>query len=204
MDHPTVGELRARGAWGQEIVGETTNSQRSARQLRIASPKGGQTGTELPSNGGPPFEGGARRCRKASYLPRRSDLPILSALPRFSVNPAVVAQLITWGSVMQDHSSETGKLIELARQGEAEPFSRPREDRRDRLPRTLRLRLDPRLAGRVKPSDGIQQPYTEACRPPASGTCGRSDGCAACSSIRRLTCSGGGDHEREVEAGSVG
>jgi RNA polymerase sigma-70 factor (ECF subfamily) len=63
---------------------------------------------------------------------------------------------------MTDLSSETNRLLRQAAQGNPEQFGAVLERYRPRLRRMVALRLDPRLQGRVDPSDVIQETYLEA------------------------------------------
>jgi RNA polymerase sigma-70 factor (ECF subfamily) len=63
---------------------------------------------------------------------------------------------------MTDDSSETSRLLRQAAQGDPDRFGAMLEQYRDRLRRLVALRLDPRLAGRIDPSDVIQETYLEA------------------------------------------
>src|SRR5215472_13321584 len=63
---------------------------------------------------------------------------------------------------MTDLSSETNRLLRQAAQGDPEQFGAVLERCRPRLRRMLALRIDPRLHGRIDPSDVIQETYLEA------------------------------------------
>ena len=63
---------------------------------------------------------------------------------------------------MGDESSETNRLLRQGAQGDPEQFGALLEDSRPRLRRMIALRLDPRLHGRIDPSDVIQETYLEA------------------------------------------
>jgi RNA polymerase sigma-70 factor (ECF subfamily) len=63
---------------------------------------------------------------------------------------------------MTDLSSETNRLLRKAAQGDPEQFGAVLERYRPRLRRMVALRLDPRLQGRIDPSDVIQETYLEA------------------------------------------
>src|SRR6516165_4823205 len=63
---------------------------------------------------------------------------------------------------MSDESSETNRLLCQEAQGDSLPFSALLEQSRPRLRRMVALRLDPRLHGRIDPSDVIQETYLEA------------------------------------------
>jgi RNA polymerase sigma-70 factor (ECF subfamily) len=63
---------------------------------------------------------------------------------------------------MCDDSSETNRLLQQAAQGDPERVGAMLEQHRPRLRRMIALRLDPRLHGRIDPSDVIQETYLEA------------------------------------------
>ena len=63
---------------------------------------------------------------------------------------------------MSDESSETNRLLWQDAQGDPEQFGALLEQSRPRLRRMVALRLDPRLHGRIDPSDVIQETYLEA------------------------------------------
>jgi RNA polymerase sigma-70 factor (ECF subfamily) len=63
---------------------------------------------------------------------------------------------------MADDSSEMNRLLRQASQGDPGRVGASLEQYRDRLRRLIALRLDPRLAGRIDPSDVIQETYLEA------------------------------------------
>src|SRR5262245_54820073 len=63
---------------------------------------------------------------------------------------------------MTDGSSETHRLLRQGSQGDPERFGAMLEEYRPRLRRMVALRLDPRMAGRIDPSDVIQETYLEA------------------------------------------
>jgi RNA polymerase sigma-70 factor (ECF subfamily) len=63
---------------------------------------------------------------------------------------------------MTDDASETERLLRQAAAGDAEQFGALLEQHRPRLRRMVALRLDPRLQGRIDPSDVIQETYLEA------------------------------------------
>jgi RNA polymerase sigma-70 factor (ECF subfamily) len=63
---------------------------------------------------------------------------------------------------MTDMSSETNRLLRQAAQGDSEQFGAVLERYCPRLRRMVALRLDPRLQGRIDPSDVIQETYLEA------------------------------------------
>jgi RNA polymerase sigma-70 factor (ECF subfamily) len=65
---------------------------------------------------------------------------------------------------MQHNSSATGRLIELARAGDASALSELFARHRERLRRMVQMRLDWRLHGRIDASDVIQEAYLEAAR----------------------------------------
>jgi RNA polymerase sigma-70 factor (ECF subfamily) len=63
---------------------------------------------------------------------------------------------------MADDPSGTGRLLREAAQGDPERLGALLEQHRPRLRRMVALRLDPRLHGRIDPSDVIQEAYLEA------------------------------------------
>jgi RNA polymerase sigma-70 factor (ECF subfamily) len=58
--------------------------------------------------------------------------------------------------------SESSDLLRRAGQGDAQALGQLLETHRKRLRRMVRLRLDPRLQGRIDPSDVIQEAYLQA------------------------------------------
>jgi RNA polymerase sigma-70 factor (ECF subfamily) len=65
---------------------------------------------------------------------------------------------------MEHNSSTTGRLIELARAGDASALGELFAQHRERLRRMVQMRLDWRLHGRIDASDVIQEAYLEATR----------------------------------------
>lgn len=63
---------------------------------------------------------------------------------------------------MTQDASDTPELLRRAGQGDAQALGQLLEAQRKRLRRMVRLRLDPRLQGRIDPSDVIQETYLEA------------------------------------------
>ncbi len=63
---------------------------------------------------------------------------------------------------MTGDSSDTDRLLRSAAKGDREDWGRLLAQHRGRLRRMIALRLDPRLQGRVDPSDVIQEAYLEA------------------------------------------
>jgi len=63
---------------------------------------------------------------------------------------------------MADDSSETNRLLRQAARGDPGRFGALLEEYRPRLRRMVALRLDPRLHGRIDPSDVIQETYLDA------------------------------------------
>src|SRR5262245_51514013 len=63
---------------------------------------------------------------------------------------------------MTDSASETTRLLRQANQGDPEQFGAMLERYRPRLRRMIALRLNPRLQGRIDPSDVIQETFLEA------------------------------------------
>jgi RNA polymerase sigma-70 factor, ECF subfamily len=63
---------------------------------------------------------------------------------------------------MTSDGSETERLLHRAAQGDRQGWGALLERHRQRLRRMVALRLDPRLQGRVDPSDVIQEAYLEA------------------------------------------
>jgi RNA polymerase sigma-70 factor, ECF subfamily len=68
------------------------------------------------------------------------------------------------GILMECNSSDTGRLIELARAGDASALNELFARHRERLRRMVQMRLDWRLQGRIDASDVIQDAYLEASR----------------------------------------
>jgi len=65
---------------------------------------------------------------------------------------------------MPSSMSETLRRIDRAAQGDQKAWSELLDEYRGRLRRMVALRLDPRLQGRVDPSDVIQEAYIDAAR----------------------------------------
>jgi RNA polymerase sigma-70 factor (ECF subfamily) len=63
---------------------------------------------------------------------------------------------------MADDTSETNQWLRRATHGDPEQFGALLEEYRPRLRRMVALRLDPRLHGRIDPSDVIQETFLEA------------------------------------------
>jgi RNA polymerase sigma-70 factor (ECF subfamily) len=63
---------------------------------------------------------------------------------------------------MSDDPSATANLLRRAGAGDAVALGELLNSYRSRLRRMVRLRLDPRLAGRIDPSDVLQEAYLEA------------------------------------------
>jgi RNA polymerase sigma-70 factor (ECF subfamily) len=63
---------------------------------------------------------------------------------------------------MPTDSSESSDLLRRAGDGDAAALGQLLESYRKRLRRMVRLRLDPRLQGRIDPSDVLQESYLEA------------------------------------------
>ena len=63
---------------------------------------------------------------------------------------------------MTENASELVRLLRRATDGDPGRFGALLEECRPRLRRMVALRLDPRLAGRIDPSDVIQETYLEA------------------------------------------
>src|SRR6516165_2507319 len=66
------------------------------------------------------------------------------------------------GAVMTTDPRESSDLLRRAGQGDAQALGQLLGTHRKRLRRMVRLRLDPRLQGRIDPSDVIQEAYLEA------------------------------------------
>jgi RNA polymerase sigma-70 factor (ECF subfamily) len=66
------------------------------------------------------------------------------------------------GSLMENNSAESVRLIELARAGDAAAVGELFTRHRDRLRRMVDLRLDRRLQGRVDASDVVQDGFVDA------------------------------------------
>ena len=67
-------------------------------------------------------------------------------------------------TLMEHNSSETVRLIEQARRGDAAALNELFTRHRDRLRRMVQMRLDWRLHGRIDASDVIQDAYLAAAR----------------------------------------
>src|SRR5262245_56797733 len=68
------------------------------------------------------------------------------------------------GTLMENNSDETVRLIELARGGNPAALNEIFSHHRDRLRRMVELRLDRRLQGRFDPTDVIQESYLDITR----------------------------------------
>jgi len=66
------------------------------------------------------------------------------------------------GTAKTGDSSETDRFLRLAGEGDQESWGALLEQHGGRLRRMVALRLDPRLQGRIAPSDVIQETYLEA------------------------------------------
>jgi RNA polymerase sigma-70 factor (ECF subfamily) len=66
--------------------------------------------------------------------------------------------------LMNGDASDTHRRLEQAAAGENEAWRSLLDEHHDRLRRMVALRLDPRLQGRVDPSDVLQEAYLEASR----------------------------------------
>ena len=66
--------------------------------------------------------------------------------------------------LMGDSTNESGDLIERAGAGDMRALAEVLERNRERLKQMVRTRLDPRLRGRLDPSDVIQEAYLDAAR----------------------------------------
>src|SRR5689334_9845699 len=64
----------------------------------------------------------------------------------------------------ESHADELLKLIEQAVEGDEQAWQRIMSDHWPRLRRMVALRMDPRLQGRVDPSDVIQESFIDAAR----------------------------------------
>ncbi len=65
---------------------------------------------------------------------------------------------------MTTDPSESSDLLRRAGKGDEQAMGQLLETHRKRLRRMVRLRLDPRLQGRIDPSDVIQEAYLEAAK----------------------------------------
>jgi DNA-directed RNA polymerase specialized sigma24 family protein len=65
---------------------------------------------------------------------------------------------------MPERTGEDDELLRLAAAGDGESWQALVARSRDRLRRVVAFRLDPRLRGRVDPSDVLQEAYLEAWR----------------------------------------
>ena len=66
------------------------------------------------------------------------------------------------GTIMSENSTETNRLLELARAGDQAALNELFAQHRARLRRMVELRLDRRLQARIDASDVIQEAYVEA------------------------------------------
>src|SRR5262245_19779255 len=66
------------------------------------------------------------------------------------------------GTPMTHDPSETDRLLRRAAEGDADGWGLLLEQNRARLRRVVAFRLDPRLQGRIDPSDVVQEAYLEA------------------------------------------
>jgi RNA polymerase sigma-70 factor, ECF subfamily len=66
------------------------------------------------------------------------------------------------GALTTTDPSESSELLRRAGQGDTQALGHLLETHRKRLRRMICLRLDPRLQGRIDPSDVIQEAYLEA------------------------------------------
>jgi RNA polymerase sigma-70 factor (ECF subfamily) len=66
------------------------------------------------------------------------------------------------GTIMSENSTETNRLLELARAGDMEALNALFARHRPRLRRMVELRLDRRLLARIDASDVIQEAHVEA------------------------------------------
>jgi RNA polymerase sigma-70 factor (ECF subfamily) len=62
------------------------------------------------------------------------------------------------------HNGDPPSLVEQAVRGDGQAWERLMSDHRQRLRRMVALRMDPRLQGRIDPSDVIQESYIDAAR----------------------------------------
>jgi RNA polymerase sigma-70 factor (ECF subfamily) len=65
---------------------------------------------------------------------------------------------------MDDSPNDTDELLRRAAAGDVRALAEVLERNRERLKRMVRVRLDPRLRGRLDPSDVIQEAYLDAAR----------------------------------------
>src|SRR5256885_14580557 len=65
-------------------------------------------------------------------------------------------------NVMTDPANESSDLLRRAGEGDTAALGALLEEHRKRLRRMVRLRLDPRLQGRVDPSDVLQEAFLQA------------------------------------------
>jgi RNA polymerase sigma-70 factor (ECF subfamily) len=65
---------------------------------------------------------------------------------------------------MDESSNDTTELLGRAAAGDIRALAEVLERNRDRLKQMVRIRLDPRLRGRLDPSDVIQEAYLDAAR----------------------------------------
>ena len=65
---------------------------------------------------------------------------------------------------MTDSLNDSDELLRLAKAGDVRALAEVLERSRERLKQMVRVRLDPRLRGRLDPSDVIQEAYLDAAR----------------------------------------
>jgi RNA polymerase sigma-70 factor, ECF subfamily len=68
------------------------------------------------------------------------------------------------GAIMSDHPAEADDIVRRAGAGDPHALAELFARHRDRLRRMVRLRLDPRLRGRVDPSDVLQEAQVDVLR----------------------------------------
>ena len=64
----------------------------------------------------------------------------------------------------ESHADELSMLVERAAEGDEQAWQRLMSDHWPRLRRMVALRMDPRLQGRIDPSDVVQESYIDAAR----------------------------------------
>src|SRR5262249_25664974 len=87
-------------------------------------------------------------------------LPPPPARPSFPA-PARARGYLCMDHGMTDDPSEVDRLLRRAAEGDAQCLGALLERHGARLRRMVALRLDPRLQGRIAPSDVIQETYLE-------------------------------------------
>jgi hypothetical protein len=81
-----------------------------------------------------------------------------------ALEPAALGQYILMGPTANGNSSDVRRRLERAAAGDNAAWQDLLGPHQGRLRRMVALRLDPRLQGRIDPSDVLQETYLEAAR----------------------------------------